>query len=148
MIRQYFTSPFMGGYNPLHIGTIAAGSIYYLQNDGWWRDRYRGRPVCREPWIVEAFLNGTLGAARRDPRTGFWQDLYISGRSDLAVVRSLRNGKRRSITVRVLRAHDDAGLTPEPTNYPDRPSDSAIQRYLERRAGTRPRPPRSASRPT
>jgi hypothetical protein len=35
-----------------------------------WRDRFRGAPICRNPWIVEGFLNGVLCAARRNRDTG------------------------------------------------------------------------------
>ena len=49
MIRQYHAQRRQGGTNPLGVGVIAAGAIFYLQNDGWWRDRYRGKPVCRTP---------------------------------------------------------------------------------------------------
>ena len=86
------------------------------------RDRYRGAPICRNPWIVEAFLNGTLAAARRDPETGMWQDLYLAGRSDAALVRSLRDGRRQRIAVRVLILHEEHGLAAEPCAYPDLPS--------------------------
>ena len=138
MIRQYFASPFMGGHNPLRIGTIAVGAIYSLQDDCWWRDRHRGAPQHRDPWIVEAFLNGTVGAARRDPTTSLWQSLTIAGRSDLAIVRSLRNGRRCTIAVRSLRAHDDEGLSPEPTAYPSHPPENLVRRCLARRAGVAP----------
>ncbi|GAN88773.1 MAG: hypothetical protein ABF876_14130 [Acetobacter aceti] len=30
MIRQYYTSPFQGGNNPLRVGTIASGTIFRL----------------------------------------------------------------------------------------------------------------------
>ena len=79
MIRQYYAQRCRGGYNPLRVGVIPAGAIFYIQDDGWWRDRYRGRPVCREPWIVEAFLNGTVGAGRRNAETGLWEDVYHRG---------------------------------------------------------------------
>ena len=77
MIRQYFAHRRRGrgGCNPLGVGVIPVGAIFYIQNEGWWRDRYRGAPICRNPWMVEAFLNGTLAAARRNAETGMWQDL-------------------------------------------------------------------------
>jgi hypothetical protein len=70
MIRQYYAQRCRGGYNPRRIGIIPCGAIFYVQDSGWWRDRFRGRPICREPWIVEGFLNGTVGAGRRNPDTG------------------------------------------------------------------------------
>ena len=122
MIRQYFAHRRRGGCNSLGVGVIPVGAIFYIQDEGWWRDRYRGAPICRNPWIVEAFLNGTLAAARRDPETGMWQDRYLAGRSDIAVVRSLRDGRRRRIAVRILILHEEHGLAAQPCGYPDLPS--------------------------
>jgi len=68
--------------------------------------------VCRVPWVVEGFLNGTMGAARRNRDTGLWEDAYRSGRSDMARVRSLRDRRQvRRVAVRTLILHDDLGLT-------------------------------------
>jgi hypothetical protein len=110
MIRPYHAQRRQGGNNPLGIGVIAVGTIVYLQDEGWWRDRYRGAPIRRNPWIVDAFLNGTMGAARRNRTTGLWEDLYLAGRSDMAVVRSLRDGRRRQVAIRTLILHRDHGL--------------------------------------
>ena len=110
MIRQYNAQRRQGGNNPLGIGVIAIGTIFYVQDEGWWRDRYRGAPIRRNPWIVDAFLNGTMGAARRNRATGLWEGLYLAGRSDMAVVRSLRDGRRRQVAIRTLILHQDHGL--------------------------------------
>jgi len=118
MIRQYKAQRRRGGHNPLGVGVISVGSIYYLQDRGFFHDRFEGRAICRNPWIVEAFLNGTFHAARRNPETGFWEDAVISARSDTAVVRSLRDGRRATVAVRLLQLHDDIGLTKQPTSYP------------------------------
>ena len=115
MIRQYYAQRCRGGDNPLRVGVIPVGAIFYVQEDCWWRDRFRGRPVCREPWIVEAFLNGTIGAGRRNRETGLWESVFIAGRSDTAVIRSLRTGRRRPIAVRVLILHEDEGLQRDET---------------------------------
>jgi hypothetical protein len=77
---------------------------------------YRAAPVCRTPWIVEAFLNGTIGTARRDAETGLWESVYTARRSDMAVVRSLRDGRQREIAVRALIIHDDEGLARQPVS--------------------------------
>lgn len=122
MIRQYYAQRCRGGYNPLRIGVIPCGAIFYIQSDSWWRDRYRGRPICREPWIVEAFLNGTIAAGRRNHDTGFWESVYISGRSDMAVIRSLRSNRRREILVRALILHEDEGLRADDGGYPTLPA--------------------------
>ena len=131
MLRQYHASRRQGGHNPLGMGVIPAGAIFYLQDDGWWRDRFRGAPLCREPWIVESFLNGTLSAARRNAETGRWEDLYMARRSDMAVVRSLRNGRRQRVAVRLLILHEDEGLRRDEATYPSLPK--ANRRVLGRR---------------
>ena len=130
MIRQYKAQRRRGGYNPLGVGVISIGSIYYLQDRGFFHDRFGGRAVCRNPWIVEAFLNGTFHAARRNPETGFWEDVVISGRSDTAVVRSLRDGRRTTVAVRFLQVHDDLGLSKQPTSYPSFPESRPLHRKL------------------
>ena len=84
MIRQYFAHRRRGGCNPLGVGVIPVGAIFYIQDDGWWRDRYRGAPICRDPWIVEAFLNGTLAAAHRNADNGRWEDVTMARRADTA----------------------------------------------------------------
>lgn len=121
MMRQYFAHRRRGGDNPLGVGVVAVGSIYYLQDQGFFRDRFTGRATCRTLWVVEAFLNGLYHAARRDPTTGRWISIYMSGRSDMAVVRSLRDGRRQEVAVRTLELHDDLGLWKEPTAYPSFP---------------------------
>ena len=73
MIRQYGAQRCIGGNNPRRVGTIPAGAIFHLQDDDWWRDRFRGQPVLREPWMVESFLNGIVGAGRRNAETGRWR---------------------------------------------------------------------------
>jgi len=141
MIRQYFAQRFQGGTNPLRVGVVAAGSIFYLQDEGFFRDRHGGRAVCRTPWIVESFLNGQCHAARRNPATGCWLDTFISGRSDMAVIRSLRDGCRRQVAVRTLQLHDDLGLSKEPTNYPPLPD----LRFYRRQPRCQPMPMRRAA---
>ena len=121
MFRQYYAQRARGGHNPLRVGVIPVGAIFYLQNESWWRDRFRGRAVCRDPWIVEAFLNGTMGASRRNRDTGMWESTYRTGRSDIALVRSLRDGRRRRVQVRTLQLLEELGLVQQPTAYPSLP---------------------------
>lgn len=137
MTRQYGAQRRRGGHNPLGVGTIAVGSLYYLQDPAWFSDRYPGPPVCRNPWRVEAFENGLLHAARREPETGRWRDSYWSGRSDMAVVRSLRDGRRRTVAVRLLVLHDDLGLTTGVASYPTLPD---MRLYRRRPNSGRPAP--------
>ena len=142
MIRQYFAHRRRGGDNPLGVGVIAVGSIYYLQESAFFRDRFGGRATCRTPWVVEAFLNGQCHAARRDPATGRWASVFMSRRSDMAVVRSLRDGRRQEVAVRTLELHDDLGLWKEPTAYPSLPD----LRFHRRSAATSS--PRRTSMPS
>ncbi len=119
MIRQYYAQRARGGDNPLRVGVVAVGSLFYLQDEGFFRDRYGGTAICRTPWQVLGFLNGTMGAARRNRDTGHWEDTYLSGRSDMALVRSLRDSRIvRQVAVRTLVLHDDLGLVKQPTLYP------------------------------
>ena len=122
MMRQYFARRRRGGTNPLGVGVIAVGGIYYVQDAAYFRDRHAcRRAVRKEPWIVEAFLNAMLHASRRDRDGGSWESTYVSGRCDLAVVRSLRDGRRRTVAVHLLLLHDDLGLTRGITGYPTVP---------------------------
>ena len=122
MMRQYRAQRCRGGVNPLGVGVIAVGSIYYVQDHGRFDSRYGGNAVCRVPYIVEAFLNGTCGAARRNRETGLWESAYRSGRSDFALVRSLRDRRVvRRVWVHLLIVHDDLGLWKQPTRYPTLP---------------------------
>ena len=128
MFRQYHAQRRQGGDNPLGVGVIPTGAIFYIQDQGWWRDRFRGAPVRRNPWIVESFLNGQLCAARRNRDTGYWEDVYMAGRSDMAVVRSLRDGRRRQVAIRALILHEDEGLRRDPATCPDLPQAAPRQR--------------------
>jgi len=100
---------------------VAVGGLFYLQDEDFFRDSYGGRAVCRDPVQLLAFKNGLLHAARRDPDTGCWKDSVWSGRSDMAVVRSLRDGRCCTVAVRLLVLHDDLGLTKGTTAYPTLP---------------------------
>jgi hypothetical protein len=135
VIRQYFAQRYRGGNNPLRVGIIPTGSIFYLQDD----DVLRGgaSPRCRTPWLVEAFLNGQRHAVRRDRETDQWIDLYTTGRSDMAIVRSLRDGRRRKVAIRLLQLHDELGLTWEPTAYPTLPDPALIAQCRRSQADRR-----------
>jgi len=121
MMRQYGAQRCRSGDNPLRVGTIAVGSVLYLQDQGYFRARYGEAPICRAPWIVEGYLNGMMHATRRDPNTGMWRSSYWSGRSDTAVVRSLRDGRRQTVSVHVLLLHEDRGLCRGFSAYPTLP---------------------------
>lgn len=131
MLRQYHAQRRQGGDNPLGVGTIALGSIFYLQDDGYWRARFGRAAVCRTPWIVESFLNGQYHAARRDPASGHWLSVYAANRTDLAVLRSLRDSRRQSVTVRLLQLHEDEGFGLPDNRYPTLPT---LSRSGQRRA--------------
>jgi len=62
-----------------------------------------------------------MAAARRDQTTGLWEDAYLSRRSDTAIVRSLRDGRRSVVAIRILILHEEEGLRRDPATYPDLP---------------------------
>lgn len=111
MFRQYCASPFRRHY-PLiprtvrgktvfysdprdkQIGTIPAGTILYIQ-EGINPLRGFTRPfVCREPWIVEAWLPREY--AKWHPPSRTFQTVFIRG-GHLARVRSLRNNRVKEV---------------------------------------------------
>lgn len=148
MIRQYGAQRSRGGDNPLRVGVVAAGSIFYLQDKAFFHDRHGGTAVCRTPWIVEGFLNGTMGAARRNRDTGRWEDVFLSGRSDMALLRSLRDRRQlRRVAVRTLILHDDLGLTKGTTAIPTLPDVHRLRpmRFPRVVATQAPRPLRRAA---
>ena len=122
MIRQYHAHLARGGNNPLRVGVTPIGAIFYLQVDGFFRDDFAGPAVRRTPWIVEGFLNCAMGAARRNRDTGLWEDTYRTGRSDLALVRSMRDRRiTRLVAVRILQLHEEHMLWKEKPRCPTLP---------------------------
>ena len=121
MNRQYYTSPFQGGDNPLRVGTIALGAIYHMPLGDFIGPR--------EPWIVEAFLNGQYHAARRDPLTGKWQSMFVSGRSDRAQLRNLATGKRMVLATHWLVSN--ARQFGDENSYPNLPDIGKFYRISE-----------------
>ena len=87
------------------IGTIGVGTILYIQ------DRMRPvrgvtQPVThRNPWIVEAWLNRDF----THYSGGRWTTVPCAG-GHLAIVRSLRTGRRQTVADWILLACVDAGL--------------------------------------
>jgi len=136
-MRQYGAQRRMGGHSPLGVGVIAVGSIFYLQDRAYFDSRFGGTTICKIPWQVQAFLNGVLHAARRNRDTGQWEDKHVGGRSDLAVVRSLRDGRQRTAAVRLLLLHDEQGLTMGTAAYPTLPD---LRLYRRRRRTSAPTP--------
>ncbi len=109
MMRQYYAQRYRP--NPANprdkrIGTIAVGAILDIQ------DRVRpfggldGRIVCREPWIVEAWIPRDY--SKFD--CGKWRTVRIAG-GHLAQVRSLRDRRRTQLVADwILLRCLDAGL--------------------------------------
>lgn len=86
------------------VGTVPVGTIVYLQD----RDGFGPYgPTCVNPWIVEAWHNRQYhpGTAFRggDPRPTVW----IRG-SDTATVRSLRDGRRTTVSAHFIHASLEA----------------------------------------
>ena len=72
--------------------------------------------------MVKGFLNGTMGANRRNRNTGLREDAYYSRWSDMALVRSLRDRRVvRQVAVRVLQLHEGQGLWKGMPGYPTLP---------------------------
>jgi hypothetical protein len=90
------------------IGTIPVGTILYIQ-DGMKPLRGLTRDfVCREPWVVEAWLPRDY--VKWDGSSRTFKTVRIRG-GHLAVVRSLRNRKRvQTVADWMLLACLDAGL--------------------------------------
>ena len=82
------------------IGTIPVGSIFYLQDR---IDRYN-RPIFRNPWIVEAWVNRDYFPCVK----GRPEVLRMAG-GHLAQVRSLRNNQVRLVADWMLLLADDNG---------------------------------------
>lgn len=104
MLHQLNAQRF-GSWRGKRIGTIPIGAIIYLQ-DGVRPLTGLSRPVLtRNPWMVEAWLN-------RDYllfSPGTWTTMKRAG-GHLAVVRSLRDGRRQLVADWILLACADAGL--------------------------------------
>lgn len=137
MLRQYYAQRRRGGSNPLGVGVIGVGAIYHLQD----RDVFSPFPgrsaMFRTPWMVECFLNGTMGASRRNRDTGLWESTYVARCSNMAVVRSLRDGCRETVSVRLLILHEDLGLWRAPNPYPTVPD---LRLYRSRSHAAHPAP--------
>lgn len=90
------------------IGTIAVGTILYIQ-DGVRPLRGLTRSaVCREPWIVEAWLPRDY--TKWDASTRTFTNTRIAG-GHLAVVRSLTDRRRvKTVADWILLGCVDAGL--------------------------------------
>jgi hypothetical protein len=125
MFRQYYAQRFRSIYPRIpkqvgrktvyyadprdkQIGTIAVGTILYIQDGINPLSGLRREVVCREPWIVEAWLPRDY--ARWDERSRTFKTVRIRG-GHLAVVRSLRNRRRvQTVADWILLVCLDAGL--------------------------------------
>ena len=101
MIHQYHAQRHQGG-KPHGVGTVPVGTVVYIQDHIGPLTGFRVPIVCRNPWIVEAWLN------RVHEPTG---NMLAGGH--LAEVRSLRDGRRQLVADWILLRCVDAGLTRE-----------------------------------
>jgi hypothetical protein len=87
------------------VGTVPVGTIIYIQ-DGVRPLVGLSRPVVtRNPLLVEAWLNRDYAPCR----AGEWTTIKCAG-GHLALVRSLRDGRREVVADWILLACIDAGL--------------------------------------
>lgn len=84
MIRQYRAHRRRGGANPLGVGVIAAGSIYYLQDRGFFHDRFGGRArrSMRDTTSVSPGCT-TSSSTCSSVRPSRWEPLAFSARTTL-----------------------------------------------------------------
>ena len=125
MFRQYYAQRFRSMFPPKatkngrktvyvadprdrRVGTIPVGTILYIQDHISPLGGLRHDGVCRDPWIVEAWLPREF--TRWDSSTRQFRTVYLRG-GHLAVVRSLRNRSRvQKVADWILLACADAGL--------------------------------------
>lgn len=119
MLRQYNAPHQQGGHNPLGVGVIPTGAIFYLQDDHVLR---RGdKPICRAPWQVVGWLPRRIEATRRS-EDGKWRPSFNSRPMTTAIVKSLRDGRTAYVSAHMLEVHEDIGLRADPSDYPDKPN--------------------------
>jgi hypothetical protein len=125
MFRQYYAQRFRSifpamprqvGKTTVHerdprdrrIGTIPVGTILYIQDGVRPLHSLTRDVICREPWIVEAWLPRDY--SKWDSSTRRFKTVRMAG-GHLAVVRSLRNARRvATVADWILLACLDAGL--------------------------------------
>lgn len=125
MFHQYYASRFRPSYPPIaktvrrktvyysdprdkHIGTIPVGTILYIQDGVRPLNGLTREVICREPWIVEAWIPRDY--AKWDEPTKTFRNVRIRG-GHLAAVRSLRDRRRvKTVADWILLACLDAGL--------------------------------------
>jgi hypothetical protein len=101
----YCPQPNDRGYR-YRIGTGAVGTIVYIQDQMSPPGSIRTPPVRRNPWIVEAWENRPYyPCSPNRPKV-----MFRAG-GHTAVVRSLRDGRVRSVADWILLACIDAGFT-------------------------------------
>ena len=119
MLRQYNGPSYKGGFNPLYVGTIPIGAVFYLQDPHVLR---RGEAaIRRNPWMVIAWLPRRIEAWGRDKNGNWTIPTYVASNMDEALVQSLRDGRITRIRYHVLKLHEELGLYRDPYNYPDSP---------------------------
>ena len=109
MLNQYRAQRRMGGHNPRGIGTVAVGTIVYLQDGISPFGGFRAKPIKINPWMVTAWMNREIGAARKGA-DGRYENTFAVG-GHLATVQSLRDGRTQTVADWIILACVDAGLT-------------------------------------
>jgi hypothetical protein len=112
MVHQYGAQRFrlccLSAFGNSHVGTIPVGTIVYIQDGMRPLSGLTRSIVCREPWMVEAWLPGDY--TKWDANIGQFKKVRTSG-SHLAQVRSLRDRRRvKQVADWILLQCIDAGL--------------------------------------
>ena|ERR1700724_1237213 len=109
MMHQYYAQrcrPNSTDPRDKRIGTISVGTILYIQDRVRPFGGFSGRIVCREPWMVEAWIPRDYSRFG----CGQWRTVRIAG-GHLAQVRSLRDRRRTELVADwILLRCMDAGL--------------------------------------
>ena len=111
MIQQYGAQRFKSrcaSARGRRVGTIPVGTIVYIQDGTRPLGGFTRPIVCREPWIVEAWL--TREYSKWNAATQSFRTVWVSG-GHLAQVRSLRDSRRvQQVADWILLKCIDAGL--------------------------------------
>ncbi len=63
MMRQYYnTQRCRGGNNPLRVGVLAVGAVFYIQDENYVRSRHGEAAICRARAVQRCWMGCTEAA--------------------------------------------------------------------------------------